>query len=193
MLGMLVEFGPVTGLDMSEKAAAHCRRRFGDQVDVQVGRIPADLTGSPEVVTAFDVLEHIDEDLAAVRAVHDALPEDGLFVCTVPALPFLWSRHDEVHHHHRRYTRRTLANLLRQGGFRVERLTYFNSFLFPLAAGIRLFHRLRPPASASDLALPPAPLNAVLTSIFASEGRLLRRASLPVGVSLLAVCRKRPV
>jgi hypothetical protein len=102
----------------------------------------------------------------------------------------LWSDHDVVNHHKRRYTRRTLARQLRATGFEVDRITYFNTLFFPLVAGIRLVCRRGSTTPVSDIALPSPRVNSLLREIFAGERWLLRRVNLPVGVSLLAVCRK---
>lgn len=191
MVDMLTEFGPVTGLDASAIAVRYCRQRFGDRVDVRLGRVPEDLPASVQCLTAFDVVEHLEDDDGALSAIHDRLAPDGLFVCTVPAFPFLWSRHDEVHHHYRRYTRRSLRRKLETAGFRIERVSYFNTFLFPVAAAVRTLHRLRPaPDKGSDVTTPSRFANRALLHLFASERWLLRATALPFGVSLLAVCTR---
>jgi SAM-dependent methyltransferase len=191
MLDMVREFGAVTGLDASPLAVGYCQQRFGDSVDVRLGRIPEDIPDEVDLVTAFDVIEHLEDDEKALAGIHDRLPPGGLFVCTVPAFPFLWSGHDVVHHHHRRYTRTLLRRRLEDAGFTVERMTYFNTFLFPVAAAVRAVHRIVPEApSASDASTPHPVVNRLLRSVFASERSLLRWTPLPVGVSLLAVCRR---
>jgi SAM-dependent methyltransferase len=189
MLDMLREFGPVLGLDGSPIAIRHCRERFGDDVDVRLGRIPEDLPAGAALVTAFDVVEHLEDDQGALAAIRGSLAPGGHFVCTVPAFSFLWSGHDEAHHHFRRYTHRTLRRRLEAAGFTVERLSYFNTFLFPPVAAIRVAQRLRPgPQRGSDASLPSPWANRLLLRLFASERWLLRFTRLPVGISLLAVC-----
>lgn len=189
MLDMLREFGDVHGLDMSPKAVAYCRDRFGSSVDVRVGRVPDDLSPA-DVVTAFDVIEHLEDDAGALGKIHALLPPGGLFICTVPAFSFLWSGHDVVNHHKRRYTRRLLLRRLRDAGFEVDRISYFNTLFFPLVAGIRLVRRRSSAAPVSDIAMPSPRINAILKRLFSSERWLVTRMDLPVGVSLLAVCRK---
>jgi SAM-dependent methyltransferase len=191
MVDMLREFGPVVGLDASPIAVQYCRERFGDAVDVRLGRIPEDLPAGARLVTAFDVVEHLEDDAGALSAIHDHLSPGGRFICTVPAFAFLWSGHDEAHHHYRRYTRRTLRRRLEQAGFAVDRMSYFNTFLFPAVAAVRLAQRLRPgPVRGSDASIPPPWANRMLFGLFAAERGLLRLTSLPVGISLLAVCRR---
>jgi SAM-dependent methyltransferase len=191
MLDMVREFGAVTGLDASPIAVRYCKLRFGDDVDVRLGRIPDDIPEDVSLITAFDVIEHLEDDEKALRGISERLAPGGIFVCTVPAYPFLWSPHDEVHHHYRRYTRRQLRSRLREAGFTVERLSYFNTVLFPLAAVVRLLHRLVPGAPAgSDVSVPAGPANRLLLAVFAAERAALRRMNLPFGISLLAVCHR---
>ncbi len=106
---------------------------------------------------------------------------------TVPAYPWLWSRHDEHHHHQRRYTARTLTGVITAAQLEVERLSYFNALLFPLAALVRLFEKLsgRPSRAAADM--PSARINAGLARLFGSESWLLRHINLAFGLSLLAI------
>jgi SAM-dependent methyltransferase len=191
MLDMLREFGPVTGLDASPIAVGHCRDRFGDAVDVRLGRIPDDLPSGAGLVTALDVVEHLEDDAGALAAIRASLAPGGRFICTVPAFGFLWSDHDVAHHHYRRYTRSTLRRRLEEAGFAVERLTYFNTLLFPAVASIRLLQRLRPGrGGGSDAGLPSPAVNRALLRLFSVERLVLRVTSLPIGVSLLAVCRR---
>jgi hypothetical protein len=118
------------------------------------------------------------------------LARNGSIVVTVPAYPWLWSAHDEFLHHYRRYTRKSMIECAQGAGLRVERLTYFNTALFPLAAAARWSDRLLRRSSATGHAVPAEPLNTALYCIFKSEARWLAHAGLPFGVSLLAVLRQ---
>lgn len=193
MLEMLSEFGGVQGIDSSPHAVTHARERLGDAADVTVGDIPDDVPadGSVDLITAFDVIEHLDDDATAVKRFAQALRPGGAVVIAVPAYMFLWSAHDVVHHHKRRYTRKQLVSLLSGAGFTVERATYYNTILFPAAAVARPLERLRPPKGegASDLRMPPPMVNRTLSRVFGSEARILSRLNLPVGVSVAAVAR----
>jgi SAM-dependent methyltransferase len=191
MLDMLTEFGDVVGLDASSVAVGYCRERFGDGLELRLGRIPEDVPAGADLITAFDVVEHLEDDAGALLGLHERLRPGGLFVCTVPAFPFLWSEHDVVHHHHRRYTRAGLRGRLVAAGFEVERLSYFNSLLFPVAAAVRTAHRFGPARSrGNDATRLPRIGNRFLLRLFASERHLLRHTQLPFGISLLAVCRR---
>ena len=191
MLPLLATFGRVEGLEAEPVAVASARRRAPGTV-VHVGALPEGIPAgrSWDLVTAFDVIEHIEDAVAALRAIRGVLLPGGQFVCTVPAFPFLWSRHDEANHHFRRYTRATLLRDLEAAGFRVEWTTYFNSILFPVVVAARLAGRFLPArGSASDVEPTPALLNRALTALFASERHVVTRVSVPFGVSLLAFAR----
>jgi SAM-dependent methyltransferase len=195
MLETLAGFGDVMALDTSPEAIAYCQARYPN-VALAVGRAPEALVGLDpiDVVTAFDVIEHIPDDLEAVRSIKDALAPGGLFVCTVPAYQWLWGPHDELNHHQRRYTRPQLLSLLRAAGLNVEWASYFNTLLFPGVALVRLTRRLaRPSASpASDFDVSAGRVEGMLQRVFAAERHLLRWTALPFGSSIVAVAR-RPI
>lgn len=191
-LQLLSEFGEVTGVEFDEKAVAMARDRHVRRV--LQGALPDRMPFSTEqfdLIVLLDVLEHIDDDLASVRTLSRLLAPGGYLVVTVPAFPFLWSQHDVEHHHKRRYTASTLKHAIEQGGLRVEHLTYYNIWLFPVVAAVRLLHRMFPlPDVGHDLSLPNKMINAALLAIFSSERYFLRWARVPFGVSVLSIARK---
>lgn len=194
MLPLLARFGTVTGIEGEPIAFERCRASFA-QIDVRLGQVPADVPadGSFDVVSAFDVIEHIDDDVGALAALRSAVRPDGLVVVTVPALPWLWSDHDDVNGHKRRYTRRRLLASFEQAGLEVTAISYFNTVLLPLVAAARLGQRLRrrPVTPHSDFTMPPRWLNRALTSLMAGERSAVAGRGLPLGVSLIAVAAPR--
>jgi SAM-dependent methyltransferase len=194
-LGMLARFGSVHGLEMWPDAVETCRATFGDAIPVDVGAIPDDVPsdGRFDVVCAFDVIEHLDDDVAGLESMRRALRPGGTIVIAVPAFPILWGQQDELSHHRRRYRRKTLVAGLTRAGFAVERTTYFNTWLFPAAAVVRIARRIitagRDVPPGSDLSMSNTTVDRILTKVFASERHLVRRWSLPFGVSLLAIAR----
>ncbi len=141
-----------------------------------------------DLVTMFDVLEHIEDDAGAVDRVRSLLNPAGHFVLSVPAYQWMWGQQDVVNLHHRRYTRGGLVGLLTRHGFKVNRATYFNTLLFPPVAAVRLCARLtamKTEAASSDFDRPVGPFNGILYRIFRSERALLRYFDLPFGVSIL--------
>jgi SAM-dependent methyltransferase len=150
-----------------------------------------------DAVGFLDVIEHVDNDLSALRKARDVLTEGGLMMITVPAHMWLWSEHDVINEHKRRYVKQQLAELLHEAGFAIEQLTYFNSYLFPSAVLARLARRIVRSVGKADLSMPPPWANRLMTRVFASEARRLvpngRPRGFPTGLSLLAIARKTEV
>jgi SAM-dependent methyltransferase len=188
----LRRFGTVTVVEPDAPTAEFARKEL--ELDVRVGSLPDDLPveGPFDVITLLDVLEHIDDDLGALRPVRELLRPGGLLLVTVPAVPWLWSAHDVSVHHRRRYLRGGLESLLQEAGFTVERLTYHTSLLFPVVAVQRAASRMRgiDPNAKYDVKVPPAPVNALFRSVMKLEASLMKHADLPIGSSLVAVCRR---
>lgn len=192
LLPHLAEFGSVTGVDPSPDAVAHAARHGTG--DVHVGTLPDGLPfGSDDrfdVITLLDVVEHIDDDVLSLRVISRLLAPAGILVLTVPASPFLWSGHDIVNEHRRRYTRATLRDRLERAGFQVTMLSYYNAALFPPIAALRIMRRLlRGTEARADVGAVPAPINALLRTVFAAERHVLGRLPLPFGLSLIATAR----
>lgn len=146
-----------------------------------------------DLVFALDVIEHVDEDRAAIRELYRILKPDGRLIITVPAFQFLWSEHDQAHHHRRRYTRSALINILQLGGFENEKATYWNSILFLPVSAVRLLKRSQLSAKGSrrtDLEDLPSFLNRLLMGLLMLENRILERFDLPFGISVICLCRK---
>jgi SAM-dependent methyltransferase len=182
------------GVDPSPVAVELCRARGLERVVQASAYDLSALAGrSFEAVFFLDVIEHLDDDARALREALRVLTPGGLAIVTVPAFMFLWSEHDVVNEHRRRYRRPQLAALLRAVGFAVERLTYFNFFLFPLATADRLASRLARRRVAAELTVPRPWVNRLMGDAFRSERHRVAdpgRGPFPFGLSLLAVGRK---
>lgn len=189
ILAALAGFGDAVGMEPHPDLAAAARRRG---LDVRHGSLP-DHLGVPDhwadVVLLLDVIEHLDDDRAALTAAARALAVDGTLVVTVPAFPWLWSPHDVALGHRRRYRAATLRDVATRAGFRVERITYFNTLLFPAVVARRLWKRGRH-REGHDLDETPAFLNGCLERVFAFERHLVPSLSLPFGTSLLMLARR---
>lgn len=189
-LAMLGRFGHVDAFEYDEGARLHAQAK--SNLDIRFGALPDQLPFEDQrydLIGLFDVLEHVEADSASLGALAARLGDGGKILVTVPAFPFLWSKHDERHHHFRRYTRGSLAAAAQKAGLKVSYSSYFNTVLFPVALAVRALKRLTGSEVADDR-LPPAWLNAVLTRLFASERRVVSRLPLPVGLSLAAVLEK---
>lgn len=188
----LERFGTVSGVDGDPDAVGFCHERGRTEVRlVEAGEsLPFD-DASFDLITTLDVIEHIEDELTALRELRRVLRPGGLLLVSVPAFRFLWGDQDEISHHYRRYSAPRLRQSLADAGFEVRRTSYFNTWLFPLIAVVRLARRIvRPPiATKSDFAIGPPLLNSALGGLFGSEAAVLARARLPFGVSLLALAR----
>ncbi len=189
----LVRFGSVTGTDVSERALELARERGVGEVELApLESLPFD-DAAFDVITCLDVVEHIPEEAGALQELRRVVAPAGRLVVTVPAYPRLWSRHDDVNQHQRRYTDKTLVAAAEAAGWERERLTHFNALLLPAAAGRRLLERLRPPRddAPSEFDSTPAWANGALEAVLRAEARLLRRGwPIPAGHALLAVFRR---
>lgn len=182
------------GVDPSEQAVAYCRERGLDGVRQAGVEALAALDLPPaDAVTFFDVLEHLDDDRAALRAARVRLRPGGWVFATVPAYQWLWSRHDVHHHHRRRYTAGRLAAAFADAGLEPVHVGYFNARLFPVAVGVRAMQRLTGRDHGTDHDLPSPVLNRFLERTFEGEGRRLHRTptrTYPFGLSVLGVARR---
>ena len=182
------------GIDFAETAVRMCYARglttvTNDTIDELAQR------GTPpfDAVMFLDVIEHLDDDMGALTAARRVLKPGGLTLVTVPAYMFLWSPHDDANQHRRRYVASGLTRLLIAAGFRIELVTYFNTFLFPVALVHRMVQRLFPHRDYDELALPSTWVNRWCRRVFESETSIVRGAGphgrLPFGLSIAAVGR----
>jgi SAM-dependent methyltransferase len=190
----LEAFGPVEGLEPDANVVTDPRWR--DQIrPAALGEPSAAVREkSYDLVLMLDVLEHIADDREALRAARSAVRPGGHLLLTVPALGWLWSRHDEVNDHFRRYNRSLLVALLRDAGFKVETVRYF--FVWTVAPMLVRRWVSRPragragrPARDAAVSIPPTPVNKLLTLASRGEHALGNLIRWPIGSSLLALAR----
>jgi ubiquinone/menaquinone biosynthesis C-methylase UbiE len=196
MLSALNVYGSVSGLDMNPELVALARQRgYEDVVAGIVEELPW-VDESFDLVTLLDVLEHTADDLVTLEEMRRVIRPGGHLLVTVPAYQVLWSNHDVVNDHYRRYSRRTLHVAACSAGWSVERMTPFNSLLLAPAAAVRLTQKLRREqieAHTPDARIGPSWLHPVLELPLRAEASWLRRNhSLPAGLSLLAHLRCLP-
>jgi SAM-dependent methyltransferase len=186
-LEMLGGFGDIDAVELDDEARAVAEKRLGRAVmNAPLPELSGVGDRAYDLIAALDVIEHIDDDSGAIEAIARKLKPGGKFVMTVPAHQWMWSAHDVVNHHKRRYSKAGLKRLIEGSPLRLQKIGYFNSLLFPLAVAERGASKLRGKESA-DVRLPPPLLNRALESIFAAERHLVGRLPLPPGVSLFAV------
>ncbi|HEY4424868.1 MAG TPA: methyltransferase domain-containing protein [Pyrinomonadaceae bacterium] len=187
---MLSKFGDAEGVDVSEDALAFCRERGLENVKLGAAeQLPYD-DGTFDLVTALDVVEHLDDDLAGLREMRRVLRPGGRVLLFVPTFMFLWGLQDDVSHHRRRYRMPELGRVLEQAGFEVERSTYANiTFFMPILA-MRKLMRLTGIKAESENNINVSALNGVLARMLGAESEILKYVNIPFGVSGLCVARK---
>jgi len=180
------------GSDTAPQAIEFCRQR--GLTKLHLGTLDTYPPSAPfDLITMLDVVEHVEDDRTLLRGAHRLLRNDGHLLIAVPAFPSLWSKHDAMLHHKRRYTRDSLRQTVTGSGFSIVHLTFFNSFLFPVAWAKRVAARVTGSDRADDLEIPGVGVNAALRAVFALEHVFLTRASFPFGLSLLCLASKGPL
>lgn len=188
---MLEKFGNVISVEYDKDCCEFLKSNMG------IEAINASMTALPfnnytfDIVCAFDVIEHIEEDELAIREAYRVLNDKGTYIFTVPAFKFLWSDHDIVNHHFRRYTTTELLEKIKRNGLPVNYLSYFNAFLFLPIALVRLVTNLfksnKNTEYKSDFETYQIKSfsNSVLYKIFLIERAIMkRRIRMPFGVSV---------
>lgn len=187
---MLSKHGDAEGVDVSEDALAFCRERGLDKVRLGAGEELPYEDATFDLVTALDVVEHMDDDLAGLSEMRRVLRPGGRVLLFVPTFMFLWGVQDEVSNHRRRYRLPQLQRVLEQAGFEIERMTYANiTFFLPILA-IRKLMRLTGMKTASENNINVPALNGVFGRVLSAESWILRYMNLPFGVSGLCVAKK---
>ncbi len=184
---MLGRFGTVEAIEIDDGARALAEQRLGRTImTAPLPALDGVADGTYDVIALLDVLEHISDDVTSLQSLKRKLKPGGKILLTVPANPWMWSAHDLAHHHHRRYTQKSLNGVIARAGLKVDLMSHFNSLLFPVAAAARMIGKLVGKTTSDDQ-MPAAPINALLTGIFGLERALIGRVPLPAGVSIVAI------
>ncbi len=189
-LELLANYGEAEGVDVSEDALKFCRERGLTNVKLGAAEHLPYADKSFDLVTALDVVEHLDNDVAGLKEMQRVLRPGGRSLLFVPAFMFLWGVQDDVSDHRRRYTIAQLKRSVAAAGLELERATYANlTFFAPILAG-RLLMRMTGlrPQSENNINVPA--LNGLLGRVLGAESSVLRRANLPLGVSAVCVARR---
>ncbi len=190
-LGMLGEFGLVDGLEVDDEARGVAERRHGKAIlSAPLPELTGVRRGTYDLIAALDVVEHVDDDAAALAAIAERLKPGGKLLMTVPAHQWMWSAHDTANHHKRRYSKKRLKALVEASPLQLEKIGYFNSLLFPLAVAARGAGKLTGKDDSDDK-LPPKPVNALFERVFGLERYAVGRLPLPPGLSLFAIASAR--
>lgn len=193
MLTYLEKLGNTTGVDFSETALEFCRKNFSGNLfkgDMQNFKTDEKY----DVGVALDMLEHLDDDAAGLKNIAGALKDGALLIITVPANPSLWSSLDENCMHKRRYTKKSLEELVSNNGFKIEYISYYDFWLFPVIFLSRKLYNLLKINKDSKIEnnIKDGFINNILYRIFSSEKNVISKdKTFPYGVSLICVARKK--
>ena len=189
-LKMLVDYGRAEGVDISPQAVDFCRERGLDSVKLgAIEDLPYE-DGAFELVTALDVVEHLDDDVAGLCEMRRVLRPDGRLLLFVPAFMFLWGVQDDVSNHRRRYTLPGLLKAVEAAGFSIEWASYANiSFFLPVLL-VRSVMRWLSLRADTEYGINISLMNGPFSSLFAAERFVFERGRLPFGVSAVCIARR---
>ncbi|HSB28321.1 MAG TPA: class I SAM-dependent methyltransferase [Pyrinomonadaceae bacterium] len=186
---LLSKYGDAEGVDISEDALSFCRERGLDKVKLGAAEELPYEDGTFDLVTAFDVVEHMDDDVAGLREMRRVLRPGGRVLIFVPTFMFLWGVQDEVSNHRRRYRLPELHRVLEEAGFEIERSTYANITFFTPILLVRQFMRLTGLKTATENTINVSAFNGLFGWFFGLESTVLRYMNIPFGVSGLCVAK----
>ena len=190
-LAMLAAHGNLSAMEFDRYAREFATQRSG--IQVLEGSLPSNIPFNGkqfDLICLFDVLEHVEDDIESLRSLSRLLNQGGRLMVTVPAYDWMWSDHDVVLHHFRRYSRDRLARTVSDAGLNLTYITNFNTALLPMAVAARLFNVVTGRKGSPGLATPPKPINLMLKSIFRAERYVSRLLSFRHGLSIMAIIEK---
>ncbi len=188
-LEMLAQFGEAEGVDVSDDALEFCRQKGLKAQKGLAEALPFD-DESYNIVTALDVIEHLDDDIAGLKEMFRILRPGGKTLIFVPAFMWLWGVQDDISNHRIRYTKKQIIERLEAAGFEIERATYANwTFFIPILAG-RRFMKITgiKPESENNVNVPA--LNGIFGKLFGAERIWLKNFDFPFGVSIIVIAKK---
>lgn len=190
---LLRPYGRVFGFDLLPEGIRRARAAGRPLTYANIEHIPF-TSDSFDLATSFDVMQSVPDDRRAIREIARVLRPGGHVVLNMTAMAMLGGDHSEVWGELRRYTRQAAADLVEDAGLEVVQIRYLFGSLVPLILAVRTTQRLlrssRDPQDDSDLIVPPAPANALLTAVVWIEAAIARYVAIPFGSSLLVVAKK---
>ena len=189
-IDFFTEFGEITGIDSSKEAINLCLKRGLEKKVIEAN---AEKLSFPDeifdLILCLDVLEHIQYPEFAIAEISRLLKKEGFVVLTVPAFAWLWSEHDKVSGHFKRYNIKELKSILQLKNFKLIKMSYFNTFLFPAIVLLRKFKNFIG-SKDNDFAIPIKPINWFLKCVFDSEKFFLKYLDFPFGISIITIIQK---
>lgn len=195
----LERYARTTGTDYFEEALQFCRER-GHTMLCRADAVELPFSDRTfAIATALDVIEHLDDDFAALKELYRVMEPGGLLIVSVPAYRFLWTYWDDILGHRRRYTTGMMRDVATRAGFRVRKLSYSNALTLAPAMMVRVVKSMAYKAASkrgkerdpkSDFMNLPRPINGALIGYYKLETALLRRGRLPFGLSVVTVLQR---
>jgi len=194
-ISVLERFGTVDNADISDEAIKYMKEHGYKRLTKVAGIELPFKNKSYDIVGAFDVLEHIDDHVGALKEWRRVLKDDGAIVLTVPAYQWLWSDHDVSLHHKRRYTIKRLNEAARQAGLKIDRKSYAIVFSLPLVVTFRFLNKMsgRKTNTETSYVAVPASVNSLFAKFLGVEAAMHKFMSFPAGTSIVAILRKADV
>lgn len=192
MSARLSKWGQLVSADFSPLALDFSKRRgLSHLVAADAMNLPF-AENSFDALVAMDILEHLPDDVAAMKEFYRVLKPGGKVIATVPAYPALWSEHDIALMHHRRYRRHEYGARFISAGFALDKLSHTMTLLYPVVALQRMLSSKKAASDSPQAAMPmfPPPINSALTTLLGMENALARRINFPFGVTILCVASK---
>jgi SAM-dependent methyltransferase len=189
-LEMLANFGESEGVDVSDDALEFCKAK-GLKVHKGLAEELPFEDESFDVVTALDVVEHLDDDIGGLKEMNRVMKSSGRALIFVPAFMWLWGVQDDISNHRIRYTKKQIVERLEQSGFEIERATYANwTFFAPILAG-RTLMKITGIKPESENNVNVSALNGIFGKIFSAEKLWLKNFDFPFGVSIVITAKKK--
>jgi len=190
---VLDKWGKTVGLDFSKEALKFCQKRGHNDLILSKAEEIDFPDNSFDLVVALDVLEHIKDDKKAIKESWRVLKPGGYFLATVPAYKFLWSEHDEVLNHYRRYSFKDFSDKIKEADFDIIKISYLISFVFPIVLFYRILRKIISPKSKKNTAYVFLPkfINNFFIFLLKFEGFLLKYFNFPFGTSIVCIAKKQ--
>ncbi len=198
-LDHLSDYAQPVGTDFSEEALHFCLQR-GHKLLCKADAAELPFPDKQfDIITALDVIEHLDDDLDALTQLRRVLRPGGLLIISVPAYPALWTYWDDILGHRRRYTTDAMREVVSRSGLRVRKVSYSNAVILPPVVLVRILKSLRQKAAQArseskdpetDFMPVPGFVNRLLIAYYRLEALLLRRYRLPFGLSVVCVAQR---
>lgn len=187
---ILSKYGDVDGAEPAEIAISNCKQRFPNNKFFQKNIMELENDKKYDLICLFDVLEHIDDDFQALNKISELLEDNGDILISVPAYMFMWSSHDESLHHYRRYTLSSIKEIVKRTDLQIQRNTYFNSLLFPIALIERRIvrNKFKKEYNAKNL---PKLIDFIFKMVLFFEVFLINLFRLPYGLTIMVHLKKR--